>query len=386
MAISHGERAQRRVRIIEKAREGASAASLASTFGLGVPYVYGILRTAGAPIISEQGSVTLTHVEKSARKASLLEDAANNVDLSELRRKYNLAASTIINYCYKAGIHLGGRGIKRKQTVTCSICGDTHTAEQKRTLREVCAKPACRMTFGCARDAAIHERNLEILAQSEGSLTLQTIADKHDITRERVRQIVEEYGGRPLSQKDKVSHCKHCSGEISYVGRLPGKFCSNKCRVASRQAGLGKRRQAHRARALARDAQWSRTIYKNYTCDGCGISFKRSNYLNSITRQSYSPEKLALKRIYCSMDCYAETGLRGATRKKANNMKIQEITTGDHVTVKNIFPQVVCGKIATVVKIDEDRVSVNFEEGSVPKQYEGPCTVPRTCCTKVEKD
>ena len=252
MTISHGARAERRERLIEQARNGTSISELTAEFGLNRTYIRRILKDNGVAIIT----------------------------LSKTRRL---------------------------QTVTCAVCGDSHSAESKYHLRAVCGKPDCRIQFdGTPRDVATHERNLKMLDLSVEGLTLRAIGDKYDISRERVRQIIVEYGGQPHSQKVKTSHCVACNAEMQRVGKAPDKYCSDKCRQDTRQAGWDRTAEIHKSRALARDAKWSRFIFKTYNCDGCGASFKRSNYIHSITREGYSPEKLASKRTFCSRDCYLE--------------------------------------------------------------------------------
>ena len=321
MTTTAEERQIRNYKIIAKARSKVPLGDLVSEFGLGVGYIRTILKTAGVDFTYGPDSLAMTHSEKRDRKAALLADAANGLDYKELSNKYSLAINTVYVYCQGNLPRL----VKREQTVTCSVCGESHTAEQKTTLRKVCAKPACRMTFGCARDTAIHTRNLEIVAHSvEGGLTLQAIGSKYGISRERVRQVLTEYGARPSSKRTKQTHCEHCSAEINYVGKFPGKYCSDKCQVDGRKAAQDTVIRNRKARVLARDAPWAHAVTKTYTCDGCGTSFERSNYIHSMTRHTYAQERLSFKRMYCSRACYIATGL-GRTRDYTNSKESEDV-------------------------------------------------------------
>jgi len=329
MTISHGARAERRERLIEQARNGTSISELTAEFGLNRRYICKILKDYGVVTTSGSGN-TLTHVEKRARREQMLAEAAKGASFQSLANKYNLAPGTIVNYCQKAGQTL--RPGARLQTVTCAVCGDSHSAKSKYRLRAVCHKPDCRLKFDDNhRDVATHERNLAMLDLSVEGLTLRAIGDKYDISRERVRQIIVEYGGQPHSQKVKTSNCVACNVEMQSIGKVPAKYCSDKCRQDTRQAGWDRTAEIHKARALARDAKWSRFIVKTYICDGCGASFKRSNYIHSITREGYSPEKLAGKRTFCSRDCYLEKrwpDFAGNPNKELGEENTGEISNG----------------------------------------------------------
>jgi len=71
-------------------------------------------------------------------------------------------------------------------------------------------------------------------------------------------------------------------------------------------------------------------------------------------------------------------------RKQAAAQMMYSLEAGDQVIVDNIRPKAICGSTATVVKVNRTRISVNFEPGSVPMKYAGGCTVPASCCKKVE--
>ena len=92
---------------------------------------------------------------------------------------------------------------------------------------------------------AKNERNAMIVEARRGKRTYASIANDHDISRERVRQILLEAGDpallgfRNLGPPMKPGRCIVCSGEVA-VSRSANstyyvnKFCSPKCREMDR--------------------------------------------------------------------------------------------------------------------------------------------------------
>ena len=312
MVISYRTRLERRASLVARAREGATVIELIAEFQLGDAYIRQLLRKAGVAVTSGDGThlAYRTHAERRARKRRLLLDASEGASLEELADKFGLEESTIRLYCYNAGVDTVWTRV-RAQTVSCSVCGDTHTSNQKHLKRPVCDRPACRLEFrNVSKDShRIYKRDLEIVQYSAGGImTLQEIANKYDISRERIRQIILNHGGKAHSERVKTSNCGMCEKEMTCVGRIPDKFCSSECREANRERSNNLIAKAHRRRAEENDSKWARTVEKTYTCAGCGAEFSRSNYLKSITELQYSPESLVNKKMYCTHKCYRNRG------------------------------------------------------------------------------
>ena len=271
----------------------------------------------------------MTRTEQHERKKQVLADAAKGCSLNELSKKYKLSPSTISNYCNtRTPLKI------RVQTIICVICGDTHSSLQKNRKRPVCYKPKCKLEFRNANKTNhnTHKRDLEIVQYSAGgTMTLQEIANKYGITRERIRQIILNHGGKAHSKRVKTSNCTMCEKEMTRIGRLPAKFCSPECREANKERRNNRIAEAHRRRAEKNDSKWSRTIEKTYTCDGCGCLFKRSNYIKSITESQYSQKDLANKKIYCDQACYNKNGDMFGSAKKTKTITYD-------FTVKTIIP------------------------------------------------
>ena len=305
MVISHYDRCLRRIALLKKAREGATIPELVREFQLGDAYIRQMLKIEEITINSGD-SANVTRAEQRERKKQVLADAAKGCSLNELSSKYRLSPSTISNYC---SVQTAPK--MRIQTIICVICGDTHSVQQKYRRRPVCDKPKCKLEFRNANkdNHSRYKRDLEIVQYSAGgTMTLQEIANKYDVSRERIRQIILNHGGKAHSKRVKTSNCGMCEKEMTCVGRLPNKFCSSECREANRERSNNRIAKAHRKRAEENDSKWARTIEKTYTCDGCGCLFERSNYIKSITENRYSPKDLANKKIYCDQACYIKNG------------------------------------------------------------------------------
>ena len=330
MAISHYDRCLRRIALLKKAREGATIPELVREFQLGDSYIRQMLKIEEITINSGD-SVNVTRIEQRERKKHVLADAAKGYSLNELSSKYRLSPGTISNYC-----NARTPPKMRVQTIICVICGDTHSVQQKYRKRPVCDKPKCKLEFRNANKTnhSTYKRDLEIVQYSAGgTMTLQEIANKYGITRERIRQIVLSHGGKAHSKRVKTSNCTMCEKEMTRIGRLPAKFCSPECYEANKERRNNRIAEAHRRRAEKNDSKWSRTIEKTYTCDGCGCLFKRSNYIKSITESQYSQKDLANKKIYCDQACYIENG----NMFGLNSTKETKTITYDFI-VKTIIP------------------------------------------------
>jgi len=130
--------------------------------------------------------------------------------------------------------------------------------------------------------------------------TLQSIAGRFGITRERVRQIVRRYNiAKPVTTIGtvlrRIKQCESCGvyGEVSSFGRNE-RTCSLRCRrmLDGRVGG-----------------KWSRQQFDTLTCDYCGIEFKRSRYQASIAGH------VGARHTYCCHDHYTKARRSRTTKE-----------------------------------------------------------------------
>jgi uncharacterized protein (DUF433 family) len=216
--LTHGDRRKRRAQIAAQSRAGATLAELVSSTGLVAGYIRKVLRDNGISVTDENHK----------RTEQLLELAAAGMPLEDLAAKFKKRPTTVMHICRKAGVR-GLWNTRRSQTIICAMCGDTHTRVSKIRLRRVCAKRRClAKSRTYPRSAEQRERDRKIVQYSVAGLTLQAIGTKFDLTRERVRQILDARGavphsrrGTPPTEDDPLANIRNWDG-YGYYRRAGG--------------------------------------------------------------------------------------------------------------------------------------------------------------------
>lgn len=152
---------------------------------------------------------------------------------------------------------------------------------------------------------AFFNRRSEFASLTREGYSMGQIAEKFNISRQAVslalKKAVKEgqivYKTRKgtndsnnyviISKKKPMqkSICIEC--EKSFLSDKKRKTCSKNCLVKNRQKDGG---------------EWSRLLFLDLVCKGCGKNFKRSKYLQKINEY-----KKKTKNYYCSRDCYCKT-------------------------------------------------------------------------------
>jgi transposase-like protein len=135
----------------------------------------------------------------------------------------------------------------------------------------------------------------EIIEQRKSGATLQSIANKYGVTRQGIHLLIKkaEKEGKidPWERKEKEpKNCTLCSTPFIPKTKKQ-KTCSKEC--------------AKNLSKMARQdptAKWSRLGKIKLTCHRCGTPFERTNYHQSISFASCSPNK----KNYCSKKCYCK--------------------------------------------------------------------------------
>lgn len=162
-------------------------------------------------------------------------------------------------------------------------------------------------------------RRKEMALLTQKGWTLVKIAKKYGITRQAVSQLLQkaakdgqrvvlrkrgkftnkDYEYLPFSKKIFENECVICNKKFS-AKQAKSKTCSSNCR--------GKLLHKILLTVKGKSGDWSRYKKITLTCKGCGKSFERTNYLNSITKKSSS--KGSKKNNFCSRECYRESTKR----------------------------------------------------------------------------
>lgn len=216
--LTYGDRRMRRAQIAAQSRAGATIAELVASTGLVAGYIRKVLRANGITVMDGNRK----------RTEQLLELAAAGMPLEELAAKFKKRPTTVMSICSKAGVR-GLWNTRRSQTIICAMCGDAHTRVSKSRLRRVCAKRRClAKSRTYPRSTEQRERDRKIVQYSVAGLTLQAIGTKFDLTRERVRQILDERGVTPHSRRatppaedDPLAHTRNWDG-YGYYKRSEG--------------------------------------------------------------------------------------------------------------------------------------------------------------------
>ena len=153
------------------------------------------------------------------------------------------------------------------------------------------------------RQWGIHPRRSKgidkMVALAAAGKTLQSIGNRFQISRERVRQLLAREGVKTCAPrggptKRKKRRCKLCHKWFQPVAHI-NLYCPGGCgHKAKRQPG----------------AKWSGYGVIELRCTGCGQTFQRTNRMVSITAAAGS------KHPYCTRECYQEHQPR---RKSASN-------------------------------------------------------------------
>jgi len=118
------------------------------------------------------------------------------------------------------------------------------------------------------------------------SLALRKAAKEGQIVHKTRKSLSDNTNYVIISRKKKTDLqeliCTECNQSFSAIKKR--KTCSKNCFIKSRQKN---------------GAEWSRIIFLDLTCNGCGANFKRSRYLQKINES-----KKKTKNYYCSRDCY----------------------------------------------------------------------------------
>ena len=167
------------------------------------------------------------------------------------------------------------------------------TKDVKRSKRDT-VKPS---KFVETKVKPASDRNLQIFEMWCEYKTLEEVGTVFDITRERVRQIVNDLETkhdmvRP-PKPPTIAVCAHCGVEWHKQTRPESRYCSNEC--------------GRRAISVANtkpDSKWSRSGVITLTCAECKATFEKSNYDNTQMKRVYEMRGLeAPKHRFCSRAC-----------------------------------------------------------------------------------
>ena len=148
------------------------------------------------------------------------------------------------------------------------------------------------------------DRNRQICALRKKGLTLQEIADRYEVSQERIRQITNRFF-IPVPERAKLpaavsDRCCHCKKQYERKRRSPRKFCSKECRRLS---------QSHKP--------WSRFGTVKLKCDGCGVAFQRISFIHQSELHQAKERGHEHRRSFCSRACYLQHGTtRGMRLRK----------------------------------------------------------------------
>ena len=147
------------------------------------------------------------------------------------------------------------------------------------------------------------DRNRQICALRQKGLTLQEIADRYGVSRERIRQITSRFF-IPVPERKLpevvTDRCCQCKKQYERKRGRPRKFCSKECR---------RRSQSHKP--------YSHFGIVKLKCDGCGVAFQRSSYLYQIILHVARERGNEHPRHFCTQACFLQHGTtRGVRRQR----------------------------------------------------------------------
>jgi hypothetical protein len=152
------------------------------------------------------------------------------------------------------------------------------------------------------------QRRSDMAALTRKGWTVTKIAEKYGVTKQAVSLLLkkaanegeivvktkshfnknEENKNVILVNRKRYKICKICNKKYEkFKNSTSKKTCSEKCQKE--------------LRIRKRGGKWSRYEFVNLTCYGCKKSFKRSNYIQSITAK-----RRKSNRHYCSHQCYLQ--------------------------------------------------------------------------------
>lgn len=163
-------------------------------------------------------------------------------------------------------------------------------------------------------EAIARRRDMALLTQKGWTIT--KIAKEYGVTRQCVSQLLQkaakegqrvllrrrgkflnkDYDYLPFSKKTFTKNCVICKKEFDNKSAKV-KTCSNECRGTLLHKVL--------LESKGKNGDWSRYKKISLVCKGCGKSFERTNYLNSITIKSSSSG--SKKNNFCSKECYRQS-------------------------------------------------------------------------------
>ena len=137
----------------------------------------------------------------------------------------------------------------------------------------------------------VTERRKEIALLTQQGYSLNQIAKKYNLSRQRIHQILQkakEEGHEVITYKrpespQKIRECIVCKKQF-HRKWLGSKTCSKDCTSKSLIGG-----------------KWSRHEFITLTCSNCGKEFKRSHYLESVSNAKCKKED---RLKFCSKECY----------------------------------------------------------------------------------
>jgi len=134
----------------------------------------------------------------------------------------------------------------------------------------------------------------DAIAQRLAGDTYEAIAKRRGITRQRVQQIMAEFG---VKKPPRIpAECKLCGEPKPPSREYQSLYCSIACVTEARHLTL-----------VEQNSPWSRHATRKLICACCGASFERTNYQHSITNgKSVIGSRALPLRTFCSQHCYHE--------------------------------------------------------------------------------
>lgn len=159
-----------------------------------------------------------------------------------------------------------------------------------------------KLKFNAKRRA---KRRIKMAELTRLGWTMQMIADKYNITRQAVSLLLKKASEKDnqivvkgkLNRKGKDNSGPNCV----LVKRKKSLQQSKICTICNKSF-IGKKKycsQDCQHKAARTGGKWSRYQHVALTCNYCGKTFQRSNYLHSITMIKNKSNK-----HYCSQECY----------------------------------------------------------------------------------
>jgi predicted DNA-binding protein YlxM (UPF0122 family) len=133
----------------------------------------------------------------------------------------------------------------------------------------------------------IAERRKEMALLTQQGYSLNQIAKKYNVSRQRIHQILQkakEEGCEVVvyKQPKKTKECVVCKKQ--YYRKFRTKTCSKDCTL----------------KLLRKGGKWSRYEFFTFTCENCNKEFKRSHYRESIANVKCKKDGPK----FCSKECY----------------------------------------------------------------------------------